>query len=553
MKAKSLFFAALAIMMAACVPTEDPKDEFVPEFKVSGVKDNTISVGASGKDVTVSVTSNLSWSIDCQSDWVSVDPASYTAKEDKTSETVKVKVSVLENDVEEAREATLTIAGEGVDPVAVTVKQAAKEHVYQTICVFDFDNYAEVADYSITAVAAPSEISFYVKATADWKAECSEWITVSPDSFTYSDGNETVKVTASFTKNYGEERTGEIKFSGDFETDLVIPVTQKKLDSVELTIGDVTFEAINFSAVPSDKEMLYIVTYDTPEYVNQFDNDEDFFASEIEFFQYLATEYKMTLEAVIAELASTGDVEDYFSVDPDTDVVVYAFGLTSDGSTLLTPIVKCAAKTDALKFAGTAIWHDTMIDELFGLTDDGYNVDLPCDVYTYDKAPGHYYFHSPYNFANIAGWFDITPEELYPYNANWTDVYIDLDCSDANAVVYPLQAMGCSLSPNNYGWFLAGGTYQPVEFNSTGVLAGDTITFADPLLIGMVATEKIYKVNTAEDNKFNIKIDFNATESVYPSIPEQNSVSSVKGDKVGKSLRSNKLSRSIATKEIALK
>ena len=100
MKAKSLFFAALAIMMAACVPTEDPKDEFVPEFKVSGVKDNTISVGASGKDVTVSVTSNLSWSIDCQSDWVSVDPASYTAKEDKTSETVKVKVSVLENDVE---------------------------------------------------------------------------------------------------------------------------------------------------------------------------------------------------------------------------------------------------------------------------------------------------------------------------------------------------------------------------------------------------------------------------------------------------------------------
>ena len=49
MKAKSLFFAALAIMMAACVPTTDPKEEFVPEFKVSGVKDNTISVGASGK------------------------------------------------------------------------------------------------------------------------------------------------------------------------------------------------------------------------------------------------------------------------------------------------------------------------------------------------------------------------------------------------------------------------------------------------------------------------------------------------------------------------
>ena len=552
MKARSLFFAALAMVMAACVPTTDP-NEFVPEFKVSGVKNNTIEAAASAREVKVSVTANISWSVTCQADWVQIDPSSYTAKEDKTSETVKVTVSVFENELEEPRETEIVFGAEGVEPITVTLKQAAKEHVYKTIAVID-DSMTPINDFSINVKAIKSEYTFFVKATADWKAECPDWITLSQDSFKYSAGSEIATVTASFPKNYGEERTGEIKFSGDFETDLVIPVTQKKLDSIELTIGDVTFNTADFSTVPSDKEMRYIVTYDTPEYVNQFDNDEDFFASEIEFFQYLATEYKMTLEAVIAELASTGDVEDYFSVDPDTDVVVYAFGLTSDGSTLLTPIVKCAAKTDALKFAGTAIWHDTMIDELFGLTDDGYKVDLPCDVYTYDKAPGHYYFHSPYNFANIAGWLDITPEELYPYNnVFWTDVYIDLDCSDANAVVYPLQAMGCSLSPNNYGWFLAGGTYQPIEFNSTGVLAGDTITFADPLLLGMVATGKLYNANTAEDNKFNIKIDFNATESVYPSIPEQNSVSSVKGDKVGKSLRSNKLSRSIATKEIALK
>ena len=110
--------------------------------------------------------------------------------------------------------------------------------------------------------------------------------------------------------------------------------------------------------------------------------------------------------------------------------------------------------------------------------------------------------------------------------------------------------MGCSLSPKDYGWFLAGGTYQPVEFNSTGVLAGDTITFADPLLIGMVATEKIYKVNTAEDNKFNIKIDFNATESVYPPIPGQSSVSSHKARRINKLISDKTITSNFSVKAV---
>ena len=548
MKAKSLVFAAFAMVMAACVPTTDPKEEFVPEFKVSGVKNNTIEAAASAREVKVSVTANISWSVTCQADWVSIDPASYTAKEDKTSETVKVKVSVSENELEEPRETEIVFGAEGVEPITVTLKQAAKEHVYKTIAVID-DDMTPINDFSINAKAIKSDYSILVKATADWKAECPDWITLSQDSFTYSAGSEIATVTATFAKNYGEPRNGEIKFVGDFESDFVIPVSQDKLASIDLTIGSVTFNTVDFATVPSDKEMLYIVTYDSPNYVNQFGNDEDFFAAEMEYYAYLGNKYDMTLEEVISKLSSVGDVEDYFEMDPDTEWVVYAYGLTSDG-VLLTPIVKQTVHTDALKFAGTAIWHDTMIDELFGLTGDGYNVDLPCDVYTYDKAPGHYYFHSPYNFANIAGWFDTTPEELYPYNANWTDVYIDLDCSDANAVVYPLQAMGCSLSPKDYGWFLAGGTYQPVEFNSTGVLAGDTITFADPLLIGMVATEKIYKVNTADDNKFNIKIDFNATESVYPPIPGQSSVSSHKARRINKLISDKTITSNFSVKAV---
>ena len=183
MKARSLFFAALAMVMAACVPTEGPND-VAPEFKVSGVKDNTISVGADKKNVTVSVTSNLSWSVECAAGWVTIDPKSYTAKEDKTSETVKVKVSVSANEVEEPREAELVFGAEGVDPVKVTLKQAAKEHEYKTITVFDLTEFAPVSDYSIEAPGLGGSVSFTVQANGDWTVEAPEWAVVTPASFT---------------------------------------------------------------------------------------------------------------------------------------------------------------------------------------------------------------------------------------------------------------------------------------------------------------------------------------------------------------------------------
>lgn len=542
MKAKSLVFAALAMVMAACVPTTDP-NEFVPEFKVSGVKNNTIEAAASAREVKVSVTANISWSVTCQADWVSIDPASYTAKEDKTSETVKVTVSVFANELEEPRETELVFGAEGVEPITVTLKQAAKEHVYPTIAVVD-DSMIPVNDFAISVKAIKSEYTFFVKATADWKAECPDWITLSQDSFTYSAGSEIATVTATFAKNYGEPRNGEIKFVGDFESEFVVPVSQDKLASIELTIGGVTFNSVDFATVPSDKEMFYIVTYDTPTYVNQFDNDEDFFASEIEFYEYLGSNYGMTLEEVISRISSVGDVEDYFVMDPDTEWVVYAYGLTSDG-VLLTPIVKQTVHTDAITFEGTAIWHDVLIPSVFS----GIPVlDMPCDVYSYDKAPGHYYFHSPYNFANIAAWFGTTPEDMYQYDGNWSDVFIDFDCTNPDAVVFDLQYLGCNLNSNTVGWMIAGSAYE--DYVSAGVMADDTITFADPLLITADLLDKIYYANTDEVDKFTVKIDFNATESVYPPIPGQSSVSSHKARRINKLISDKTITSNFSVKAV---
>ena len=320
MKARSLFFAALAMVMAACVPTEGPND-VAPEFKVSGVKDNTISVGADKKNVTVSVTSNLSWSVECAAGWVTIDPKSYTAKEDKTSETVKVKVSVSANEVEEPREAELVFVAEGVDPVKVTLNQAAKEHEYKTITVFDLTEYAPVSDYSIKAPALGGSVSFTVQANSDWTVEAPEWAVVTPVSFTYTD-NDLADVTVSFEANLVETREGEIRFKGDFEADLVVPVSQAVVPTIGLTLGTVEPKSIGFTTNPSDEEFLYMVMCESKSYFDQFESDEELLAAEVEWLQDLASRNSMSLKDVVDKLAYYGSGEGVIEAWYDSDYVL---------------------------------------------------------------------------------------------------------------------------------------------------------------------------------------------------------------------------------------
>ena len=337
MKAKSLLFAALAMVMAACVPTTDPKEEFVPEFKVSGVKDNTVSVGAGAKDVTVSVTSNLSWSVECAADWVTINPESYTAKEDKTSETVKVKVSVSANEVEEARETELVFGAEGVDPVKVTLRQAAKEHVYKTITVFDIDKFEPVSDYSVEAPAMGGSVSFTVQANGDWTVEAPEWAAVTPASFTYTD-NDLATVTVAFEANTADTRTGELRFKGDFEADLVVPVSQATAASLSATLKYYDYRIATFD-VEAPAGMYWLV-------VNG--GDDEYFNSEkgggvegaaqwiLDYVQGLYEKYSSSysIQEVLEIMADgNGSVADYTTgIDEKTqyNVVFVPFAIDGD-------------------------------------------------------------------------------------------------------------------------------------------------------------------------------------------------------------------------------
>lgn len=106
-----------------------------------------IAAGASENTVSVMVVSTVSWTASSSASWLTVDPASMTI-ENYEETPAAVKFNIGANTATEAREATVTFKGEGVDPVAVKVNQTGK--VIYTIDVKVSDITATTASVTYT-------------------------------------------------------------------------------------------------------------------------------------------------------------------------------------------------------------------------------------------------------------------------------------------------------------------------------------------------------------------------------------------------------------------
>lgn len=113
-----------------------------------------VTVGASEGTASVTVVSTVSWTATSSASWLTVEPSSMTIENyEETPATVKFNIGA--NSASEAREATVTFKGEGVDPVSVKVSQAGKK-------VYTFD--VKVTDITATSVSityTPSDASIH--------------------------------------------------------------------------------------------------------------------------------------------------------------------------------------------------------------------------------------------------------------------------------------------------------------------------------------------------------------------------------------------------------
>ncbi len=475
-----------------------------------------ITIPSAAAEKSYAYATNATVEFNTEFDWITLSA--------KDGELV---VRVDMNNSLKAREGSFTYKlVEADETKTVKVAQDAAETV---IVHFDLVDAEGAAVTEVKAGCDADEFEFTVKTNAPWEAAVDkDFVTVTPASDENADfAEKTIKVKFAVTANtLGEDRTATITFSptetaASFES-VIVTLTQDKLIAIALEATDVKYNEVTWTSTPSADDFTYLVDM-MPKATVDAMSDAELFASEIETYEYLGSMYSMTLEEVLEILSYVGpDGTTYDELDPETEYTLYAFAYEMvDGTPTLigkTSRLDVKTKEDPFKFYGTAVWHDVFVSTIFNM--EGSTIDMPCDVYTDATQPGKYFFKSPYNYANIASWFDSTPEEMKQYTGNWKDVMLELDATNASKVKMAVQELGVSMS-STYGWISGGMYYGAPSYDNYGTLSENTFTF-----VGDGSTKYVYwsmakysngalKVNKLAEN-FTVKMT-QGGNPVYPS------------------------------------
>ena len=165
LKALTAFVAGLLVL--ACTPT------VIPELSLSDLAANFDASGSLEK--SISVTSNVDWTVSCPDAWVTVSPTSGTGNG-------SFKITVTENDKFEVRSSTVTVKA-GDKTASVRVSQLSlSPSILVNPTTLDVDAVGGTADVDITA-------------NSPWTVSVPEdcgWITAEPAS---GEGNAKVTLT----------------------------------------------------------------------------------------------------------------------------------------------------------------------------------------------------------------------------------------------------------------------------------------------------------------------------------------------------------------------
>ncbi len=196
LKALTAFVAGLLVL--ACTPT------VIPELSLSDLAANFDASGSPEK--SISVTSNVDWTVSCPDAWVTVSPAAGTGNG-------TFKISVTANDKFEARSSTVTVKA-GDKTASVRVSQLS---LTPSILV---------SPATLEADAAGGNVSVDVTANSPWTLTVPEdcgWIVADPTS---GEGNAKVTLTVA-ASDVRVARSAAVKFKETIgNTEMTVTVNQ---------------------------------------------------------------------------------------------------------------------------------------------------------------------------------------------------------------------------------------------------------------------------------------------------------------------------------------
>ncbi len=192
--------------------------------------------------------------------------------------------------------------------------------------------------YTIENVAAEQRKPLEVESLADWLL-----VEIGDDKISFSADKNATTVG----------RVINVVFMYEGAEDVEITVMQPNIEiprenlSLEIEITQVGPTSITFNVEASHPDMTWIPMVTYKEYWDQKLSDEEIYISDLAYFEYLAESYGISREEFLVDMVGMGTQKDIeiSGPTPQTEFVVYVYGLTVDGERT-TDIVAREATTE---------------------------------------------------------------------------------------------------------------------------------------------------------------------------------------------------------------
>ena len=165
-------------------------------------------------------------------------------------------------------------------------------------------------------------------------------------------GEETILLTAE-KNNTTQGRVINIIVKYEGAESVEISVMQDNIEvprenlTLELEVSEIGPTSITIDITASHPDMTWIPMVTYKEYWDQKPSDEDIYISDLAYFEYLAENAGISREEFLVDMLGMGSQEGIVidGLTPNTEFVIYAYGLTTDGERT-TDIVAREATTE---------------------------------------------------------------------------------------------------------------------------------------------------------------------------------------------------------------
>lgn len=231
--------------------------------------------------------------------------------------------------------------------------------------VIKFQSEIVEIDYDGAEVLVDYTIEFPVKGESVVINNTAEWLTVE------AVGNAQLKFTAVANDAEAERKTDVVvSYKGAESVTLKVTQDYNAVANSPIAIKFVAADhaSVTVDIVTADPELTWIPMITYKEYFDEYTSDDEIFASDMEYFEYLADMWDYTLAEFIEEMVGVGTEEGLVieDLEPSTEYVVYAYGVSLEGERT-TDIVSLAITT-AEPYDGDLTFEISAVEEDFSLS-----------------------------------------------------------------------------------------------------------------------------------------------------------------------------------------